>query len=366
MKTKAVIPMLVGVGIGLLALKMGWGYIEKQKLSVAASQGDTPIVVAKFDIPPGTKIKSSDLTVADWPRSTVPKQAYTDPEKLTGRVNTSALVAQLPVLENMLAPPGTAPGLPALVPPGYQAMTVKVDEFAGVGGFLKPGDKVDVVATFSVKRTEAGSDETVTRTILRDISVCAVGQEVEADENNKPMVVRSVTLLVKPQQAQKLSLASTRGTISLALRSGQGHSSVDSLTAISFSELLSADQDQSGEAQNQSAGAQTKTFGGWIADFLKGENAAQTEATSVKVDPYWPVKIFRGSQVQEVYFESASSSRRLQPDSALLNKQTAAQISTNPADWNKQDVEKLNNLLGQKYWPSSKTSEDIQNKLSGE
>ena len=359
MKTKAVIPMLVGVGIGLLALKMGWGYIEKQRLSVTASQGDTPIVVAKFDIPPGTKLKSSDLTVVDWPRSTVPKQAHTDPEKLTGRVNTSALVAQLPVLENMLAPPGTAPGLPALVPPGYQAMTVKVDEFAGVGGFLKPGDKVDVVATFSVKRTEAGSSETVTRTILRDISVCAVGQEVEPDENNKPMVVRSVTLLVKPQQVQKLSLASTRGTISLALRSGQGPSSDNSLAAISFSELLRADQDQPGEAQ-------TKTFGGWIADLLNGEKTAQTEVTPVKVDPHWKVRIFRGPEVQDVFFEGSSSSRRIQPASAYLNKEAATQISTNPADWNKQDAEKLSKLLGQNLWPSSQTSKDIQNKFSGE
>ena len=86
----------------------------------------------------------------------------------------------------------------------------------------------------------------------------------------------------------------------------------------------------------------------------------------VKVDPYWPVKIFRGSQVQEVYFESASSSRRLSPDVAAFNKQAADQISINPADWKKQDAEKLSKLLGQNYWPSGETSEDTQTKLSGE
>ena len=198
MKTKAVIPMLVGVGIGLLALKLGWSYMERQKLSVAASQGDTPVVVAKFDIPPGSQLQLSDLTVVDWPRSTVPSDTCPNPEELEGRVSTTALPAQVPVLESMLAPPGTPPGLTALVPVGYQAMAVRVDEFRGVGGFLKPGNRVDVVATFNVKRTEGGRTETVTRTILRDISICAVGQMKERDENNEPMVVRSVTLVVDP------------------------------------------------------------------------------------------------------------------------------------------------------------------------
>jgi len=340
MKIKALIPMLVGVGIGLLALKMGWGYIEKQRLSVAASQGDAPLVVAKFDISPGTQLKLSDLTTADWPRSTIPRQSYADAEELVGRVNTTQLMAQIPVLENMLAPPGTGPGLPALVPPEYQAMTVKVDEFAGVGGFIKPGDTVDVVATFSVKRTEASSTETVTRTILRAISVCAVGQKVLPDENNEPMVVRSVTLLVKPLQAQKLSLAATRGTISLALRSGQGPSSEEHLSAITFPELLRAEVNLAGGPE---------TTGEWMSNLLKSRN---TKTVPVKVDHRWKMRIYQGPSVQELIFENSSSSRRLQPTDESDDEPTS-KLGVDPDDWKGQDTETFDKLLGQSSWTSS-------------
>lgn len=357
MKTKAVIPMLVGVGIGLLALKLGWSYMERQKLSVAASQGDTPVVVAKFDIPPGSQLQLSDLTVVDWPRSTVPSDTCPNPEELEGRVSTTALPAQVPVLESMLAPPGTPPGLTALVPVGYQAMAVRVDEFRGVGGFLKPGNRVDVVATFNVKRTEGGRTETVTRTILRDISICAVGQMKERDENNEPMVVRSVTLVVDPQQAQKLSLAATKGTIRLALRSGQGPGSVEDLTAINLGQLLSRGR------PDQSA---TKDSGGWIAGLLKSNKPKPPRAIPVKVDPHWQVKIIRGPEVQDVIFESSTSSRRIERNSAERNKQSSAELSSKPADWNKQDAEEFGKLLGQKSWPSSTTLEDVQNSFFGE
>ncbi|NIA07078.1 MAG: Flp pilus assembly protein CpaB [Actinobacteria bacterium] len=357
MKIKALIPMLVGVGIGLLALKMGWGYIEQQRLSVAASQGDTPIVIAKFDISPGTQLKLSDFTTVDWPRSTVPRQSYADPEKLVGRVNSTQLIAQLPVLENMLAPPGTGPGLPALVPQEYQAMTVKVDEFAGVGGFIKPGDTVDVVATFSVKRTEAGNTETVTRTILRGISVCAVGQQVQPDENNEPMVVRSVTLLVKPLQAQKLSLAATRGTIALALRSGQGPSSAENLSAISFSELLRSETDQT---------TQSKTTGEWVSNLLQSNKPDQTKTVPVKIDPRWEMKIYRGPAVQELIFESATSSRRLQASSAESRDKSTTKLGFDPNDWNEQDPENFNKIQGQNSWSDSSELKNIKDDFPGE
>ena len=335
MKIKALIPMLVGVGIGLLALKMGWGYIERQRLSVAASQGDTPIVVAKLDLAPGTLLKLSDFTTVDWPRSTVPGHSYSDTEQLVGRVNSTQLIAGLPVLENMLAPPGSGPGLPSLVPQNYQAMSVKVDEFGGVAGFIKPGDNVDVVATFSVKRTETGSSETVTRTILRDISVCAVGQAVQPDENNQPMVVRSVTLLVKPYQAQKLSLASTRGNIALALRSGRGPSSAEYLSAISFSELLRAEADED---------AQSKTTGKWVSNLLKSK---KPKTVPVKVDPRWQMSIYRGPSVQKLIFENSTSPRRLLSTSAEPEDGAATKLGVDPDDWSKEDAENVSKLLGQ-------------------
>ena len=321
MKSKAVIPMLVGVGIGLLTLKMGWNYIEKSRLSAAASQGDTSVVVASRSVSPGTPIQLADMKTAQWPRSAVPTEAYSDPEKLVGRVNQAPLSADLPILETMLAPPGTSPGLPALIPPGYQAMAVKVDEFAGVGGFLKPGDKVDVVATFSVKRTKSGPTKTVTRTILRNITISAVGQAKNPSDPNQPMIVRSVTLLVTPRQAQWLSMASSRGTIRLSLRSGQSEDPSFALSAITFEELLR------GKAEEADKRKQPKSLKSWMKNLFKPKKASPQPVVSapVKVDPRWQMQIFRGLTTEEIIFENASSARRIAPGSAQQKTQNTSE-----------------------------------------
>lgn len=323
MKSKAIIPMLVGVGIGLLALKLGWNYIEKTRLSAEASQGDAPVVVARQAIPPGVALQLADLKVIDWPRTAVPADAHTDTAELVGRVTKTSLGMNLPVLETMLAPPGTSPGLSALIPPGYQAMAVKVDEFRGVGGFLKPGDMVDVVATFSVQISEKSPSETVTRTILRNIEVRTVGQVVQADENGQPNIVRSVTLLVKPEQAQILSLAATRGTITLALRSGQGgESSTDQLRWVTFSELLNPRSDET------PSGQKSEEVNSWIKNFFSSRNqqhkllASKPELRTVaeQVDPIWPVRMIRGPKIERIVFENSTSSERMDPGAAEFQR----------------------------------------------
>ena len=97
MKSKAIIPMLVGVGIGLLAIKLGWNYIEQSRLSAQASQGDTPVVLAAQKLGPGRPLGLADLKVVQWPRSIVPAQSFSDPEELLGRVNLTLLSAGVPL-----------------------------------------------------------------------------------------------------------------------------------------------------------------------------------------------------------------------------------------------------------------------------
>ncbi len=352
MKSKAMIPMLVGVGIGLLTLKMGWNYIEKSRLSAVASQGDTPVVVASRSVSPGTPIQLADLETVQWPRSAVPSQAFADPQKLVGRVNQAPLSAELPVLESMLTPPGTTPGLPALIPPGYQAMAVKVDEFRGVGGFLKPGDKVDVVATFNVKQAKSGPTKTVTRTILRDIKVSTVGEAIEPGEDNQPMIVRSVTLLVTPRQAQWLSMASTRGTIRLSLRSGRGADSTSTLSAITFEELLS------GKAEKETSSEHSKSLSGWIKSLLKPKKASPQPVVSapVKVDPRWQMQIFRGLTTEEIVFENASSARRIEPGSVPQNSQKLPQPQKYQ-ELRKQDKTKVLEYLENEFFGEQEATE---------
>jgi pilus assembly protein CpaB len=120
------------------------------------------------------------------------------------------------ILLTMLAPEGTAAGLSGILEDGKRALTVKVDEVAGVAGFIHPGDRVDVLMDMAMQGES--KSEHLSKTILHDISILTTGQIWEQKGENKPMVVNTVTLELTPEQAEVLNLASNQGKIRLALR----------------------------------------------------------------------------------------------------------------------------------------------------
>jgi Flp pilus assembly protein CpaB len=157
--------------------------------------------------------------LAEWPADSVPKGAFTDPQKLGGRVLKSNLLMGEPVSEIKLAPAGTLGGLSALITEGKRAITVRVNDVIGVAGFALPGNYVDIIVS-TQKDAGPGSDareQNISKIVLERILVLAVAQEVNRDET-KPKVVNAVTLEVTPEQAEKLDLARSVGTLSLALR----------------------------------------------------------------------------------------------------------------------------------------------------
>ena len=119
-----------------------------------------------------------------------------------------------PILFSMLAPEGTSAGLSGILPDGKRALTVKVDEVAGVGGFIHPGDHVDVLVDLPIK----DAAEHFSKTILHDIAVLTTGQIWQQKGDNKPVVVNTVTLELTPHESEVLNLASNEGKIRLALR----------------------------------------------------------------------------------------------------------------------------------------------------
>jgi pilus assembly protein CpaB len=121
-----------------------------------------------------------------------------------------------PILSSMLAPEGTAAGLSGILEDGKRALTVKVDEVAGVAGFLHPGDHVDVLMDMAMQGQ--GQSEHFSKTILHDISILTTGQIWEQKGENKPVVVNTVTMELTPEQAEVLNLASNQGKIRLTLR----------------------------------------------------------------------------------------------------------------------------------------------------
>ncbi len=176
------------------------------------------IVVAAMDMPLAGKIRPEDLKLSEWPAEHLPLGAVRDPKEVVDRILISRVLAGQPVLPGMLAAKNAGNGLAALIPPNMRAMAVRVDDVVGVAGFIHPDDRVDVLVTLHPSRPGA---ETVTKVFMQNVKVLAVGQEVEANDQARmhanPATV--ATLLVSPQDSERLALASAEGRLLLTLRS---------------------------------------------------------------------------------------------------------------------------------------------------
>jgi len=187
--------------------------------NVPARTAEVPtshVVVAASDLQLGAELKATDLKAIQWPAGAVPEGSFSNPEELVGRGLILPVVQNEPFLPSKLAPKEAGAGLPPVIQPGYRALSVRVNDVVGVAGYVLPGTRVDVVAT--VNPTQQPTDIT-SKVILTNVLVLAAGTKIERDvENNKPVQVNVVTMLVNPDEAERLTLASTEGKIQLALR----------------------------------------------------------------------------------------------------------------------------------------------------
>jgi pilus assembly protein CpaB len=158
----------------------------------------------------------NELRTVDWPSDMVLEGSYADPIDLVGRVLVTRLIYGEPVLDSKLAPEGVLGGVSSLIPAGMRAITVAVNVVSGVGGFILPNAKVDILVTVNPTTLK---ENATTRIILQDITILAVDQTYRTEDND-PIQVKSVTLLVNPEQAEQLALASTEGKLQLMLRNG--------------------------------------------------------------------------------------------------------------------------------------------------
>ena len=176
----------------------------------------TPVVVAAADLQLGTELRQEDLRVIQWPTANVPQGAFTKDSDLVGRGLIQPVATNEPFLPGKLASKEAGAGLPPVIAPGYRALSVRVNDVIGVAGYVLPGTRVDVVAT--VNPTQQPTDVT-SKVILTNVLVLASGTKIERDaKDNKPIAVNVVTMLVNPEEAERLTLASTEGKIQLALR----------------------------------------------------------------------------------------------------------------------------------------------------
>jgi pilus assembly protein CpaB len=215
MKSKAMIPLILGGVVGLLAIKFATDAIRRAQGTPTET---VKTVVARVDIPASFEITAEMVDVVETPRSPlVPDGAFTDAEGLVGRVTSKAIPQGAVIAPLSLAPPGTASGLTERIPEGHRAVSVKIDEVSGVAGQVKTGDFVDVIVVMRVKRGR--QDETISRIILQRVKVLAVGRSLDDTTSAGPQqMARSVTLLVANTDVPKLHLAQTQGKVALAMR----------------------------------------------------------------------------------------------------------------------------------------------------
>ncbi|MDD2933213.1 MAG: Flp pilus assembly protein CpaB [Methylotenera sp.] len=210
---RAFVMIVISVGIGLGAVVLASNWVSKQT-KVASDK----VVVAASDIDLGTPLTPQMLKVADWPKGSVPAGATDDVKTLDTRVVKVSLLRGEPVLESKLAPVGATGGLSAVIAQGNRAITVRVNDVVGVAGFALPGNYVDIVVNTEDESIKAENvNKSISKIVLEHILVLAVAQEQVRDDT-KPKVVNAVTLEVTPEQAEKLDLARSVGTLSLVLR----------------------------------------------------------------------------------------------------------------------------------------------------
>jgi pilus assembly protein CpaB len=181
------------------------------------------VVVARANLALGSELRPEDLVAIQWPDGSIPEGSFKDPSEIVGRGLIASVVQHEPILPGKLASKEAGSGLSPIIPAGKRAVSVKVNEVIGVAGYVLPGTRVDVVAVASATDKKA---DTTSKVVLTNVQVLAAGTKMEQDgDGGKPMPVTVVTLLVVPEQAERLTLASTEGKIQLALRNPLDQSS---------------------------------------------------------------------------------------------------------------------------------------------
>jgi pilus assembly protein CpaB len=206
--------MLAFLMATVLATALTW--VVFRRLRASQQRPVIQIVAAVNDLPAGVALSDKDIVMVDWPSDMALPGSYTKKEEVLGHPLIHSLGAKEPILKRDLGLEGSGIGLSTKIPPGMRATAIKSNEIVGVAGFLYPGSHVDVLCTI-VMPNNGG---TLTQTVLQDVEVLTAGQTIEPDPQGKPQQVDVVTLLLTPDDSQKIQLATTQGVIQFVLRNG--------------------------------------------------------------------------------------------------------------------------------------------------
>jgi len=214
-KKRTLVVLLLAILSGSVAAVSAVRYLEDRPTPLMASSTPEiqPVVVAAQDLSLGTKLTAEDLRIVNWPSEGLPAGYASSTGEIVGRSVVSDIQMNEPILSLKLADTGLH-GLIPLIPAGMRALSVKVDEVVGVAGFVTPQTRVDVILIMQ----PPGGQEPLSKVILQNIQALAANQQITENDAGQPIVSTVVTVLVTPEEAEKLSLAANQGRIQMALR----------------------------------------------------------------------------------------------------------------------------------------------------
>lgn len=307
MRPKSLLLLTLALGCGLVA-SIGISQVLDRK----GGQGPTgpemePIYVAKADINLGDKITAELLNLEDWPKDKIPPGSIRELDHLVGRHPRTKVYQGEPILEAKLVSSDARDNPAEQVPPGFRVVSVRVDASTGGAGLLRPGDRVDV-QLFVKKSSRTGVGLTKTKTILREVRVFAVDQYFRREkEDDEASPARTVSLVVTPEQADRLTLATKLGEINLIIRNpdDRGNPSSDGASIEDLFVSTKVDREQE-------RGKEAKASGAGFLDFVKqlGKVAAvsKSQTPNMVAAAPWTVMIMEGSDVRQVQLQQQGDS----------------------------------------------------------
>lgn len=309
MKAKSLGLLILALGCGLVA-SIGITQVMKHKEEAAPAADTEPILVATQNIPMGETLTAAMVKQELWPKDRVPPGSVGSLEEMEGHRSRTRLFAGEPILKSRISGKGTDSSVASQLPRGMRLVAVKVDAVSGTGSLILPGDKVDVLVHL-LQNPPAGIMEPMTRTILQDIKVFAVDATTNTDAMDsevKSISAKTVSLLVSPEQAQKVTLATEMGQVRLVLRSpdDDNHSEV---TGVSVRDLIGAVETpgEGGHPDNKQSGAGLLTM---LEGAMKTPAKATPEpepepaAKTAPAVPKFTMRLVLGTKASEVVLEA--------------------------------------------------------------
>jgi pilus assembly protein CpaB len=215
-RTRSLVLLFLALASGVAAAWLSLNYLRREArplLNQTTAAGKA--VVAAKDLPVGAVITEQDVRVIDWPGNAVPAGLLSAPQDAIGRGLMAPVRLNEPFLDAKLAPRGAGGGMAVIIEPGKRALSLRVDDVIGVAGFIQPNTRVDVLLTMAAAGT---AGEPTTKAILQNVEALAIGQTTQTNAQGQAQVVPVVTVLVTPEQAETLALASSQGRVQMAMR----------------------------------------------------------------------------------------------------------------------------------------------------